>query len=138
MRYPKFAFAVVFLTLTPVAPAQAGEFVDITESTTGTITRIDISTLRGLPAYDFRRPFPVREIWVEHDYSKNKTETASSAKGLMRFDCVGSRAATISFTQYDSNGSVLRSRSDPTDSEYDYQPVVPGSIGSAINDVVCS
>jgi hypothetical protein len=77
------------------------------------------------------------QAWVEFDYSKVKSVRHRSSKELWKFNCVARTSFTASWVDYAVNGSVIRSRS-PIETEYDYKPVVPDSLGETVMELVCN
>lgn len=116
--------------------AQAQEWEYLTTSDNGTVVSVDPTKVRELPPIEIRRPFPVRQIWVNWDFSKVRTQKARSGVTLSQFDCKSETMLVVSIVHYSPDGTVLKSDRE-SDFDFNYDPVVLGSVGYTIMEFAC-
>lgn len=80
--------------------------------------------------------FKVYSSWVKIDHSKDKTEKANFRMQKWDIDCDKSQQRIRAVAVYNSSGSVLGSASW---SEYEskWDPIIPDSLGKALQNAVC-
>ena len=128
-------FAVVCVVFQSIS-ANAAVWKFQTSSVNGTDVYVDTESWRELPPVQIKRPFSVRQIWVKYDHSKDKTETARSKVELLRFNCTAETSALASLVSYRADGTVIKSKTWD-DYDFNYEPVVPDTIGYAIMQFAC-
>ena len=111
------------------APAYAESWTLYAESETGTVYTFDQDSLRQNGSTFL--------VWVKMDYSKDRTKKERMTKERYRVDCLSETITVLTYIDYAPNGSILRSA---TINEYqqEVKPVVPGSIGQALHEALCS
>lgn len=130
--------AVILLLGVSALPALAqSNWIEVGSTEAGTVYSVDASSIKVKSAVPYSRPFKVVTIWTQGDHSKDSTESSRSSKALLAFDCAGQRMALLSEVNYNARGSVIDSYSDTTDTEYDYDPVVPETVGETFMLFAC-
>lgn len=114
----------------------ASDWRYLTSGTSGVVVTVDVASVRELPAIRIQRPFPVRQIWVSMDFSKDRTVTYREKRQLQRFNCAAETSMVASNVTYGPDGRVLQSRS-VEDYDFRYEPETPDTIGYAIMEFVC-
>ena len=129
---------VIFLALICSSPVSAeADWQYVTTGSSGSVYVADVNSIRERAPIDILRPFAVRTMWVKGNHSENSTVKYRTSTALYAFDCSARTIAQLSIVQYNANGSVYSSSSDTTDSHYDYDPVVPDTIGESFLDKAC-
>jgi hypothetical protein len=75
--------------------------------------------------------------WNKIDYSKDKTIKTNYEMQKWDIDCEKLEVRLRAFAEYNSSGGVLKSGS-LSEYESEWEVIVPGSVGEAIGDKVCS
>lgn len=135
----KWHFQYVTLALSVAAfpsVAVASDWRYLTSGTGGVVVKVDVESVRELPAIQIRRPFPVRQIWVQMDFSQDKSVTYREQRQLFRFNCIAETGMIASSVTYNPDGRVARSWSDE-DYDFKYEPQTPDTIGYAIMEFAC-
>jgi hypothetical protein len=78
--------------------------------------------------------------WVKIDARQDASVKYRESKVLYSAICSDKKLKMISYTDYDSYGKIVSSRSftDSVYSDYDYKYVTPESIGETIMNVTCA
>jgi hypothetical protein len=78
------------------------------------------------------------QAWVKVDSRRDRTVQWSETKQLMSFDCAAQTERTLSVIRYDTYGKIVSSANAPDNAwGIGYDPVVPDSMGEAIEKVAC-
>ncbi|WP_435198965.1 surface-adhesin E family protein [Qipengyuania sp. 902] len=133
-RFQYVALALVAAAFPNVSVASDWRY--LTSGTTGVIVKVDVESVRELPAIQIRRPFPVRQIWVLMDFSQDKSVTYRERRQLFRFNCTAETSMIASSVTYNPDGRVARSWSDE-DYDFKYEPETPDTIGYTIMEFAC-
>ena len=129
-------FAIGFALFSVPTSALASDWRYLGTGTTGTIVLVDIESVRELPEIRIRRPFPVMQIWVKMDHSKDKTVAYREQKVLWRYNCTDESGMIASYVTYGSSGRVLQSDSFE-DYDFRYSPATPDTMKYAIMEFAC-
>ena len=74
-------------------------------------------------------------VWTKEDASKNKTESYSTERAKLRFDCSDETFGFIAFIEYRKDGTVIKSR----DYKYpDMRSIAPRSRIDRLFKIICS
>lgn len=79
------------------------------------------------------------QAWVKVDHSKNRSISYRSEMQLHSFICAAQKSRLLSFTEYDSYGKVVRSKSviDTSYSDIGYDPITPETVGETLMRIAC-
>ena len=135
MQFIQFLAISTGLIAVPTT-AFASDWRYLPSGTGGVVVTVDVESVRELPAIQIQRPFPVRQIWVSMDFSKDRTVTYRENRQLHRFNCTAETSMVASNVTYGPDGRVLQSRS-VEDYDFRYEPETPDTIGYAIMEFVC-
>lgn len=114
----------------------AADWRHLTTSASGTVVLVDVESVRELPALGIRRPFPVMQVWIKMDFSRDKSETYREWRALYRFNCTAETSMVVSSVTYAPDGRVVKS-SASEDYDFRYEQQVPDTIGYAIMEFAC-
>jgi hypothetical protein len=134
-RVPLLTFAALALASTS-STVMAADWRYLTSSTSGTVVLVDVESARELPALAIRRPFPVMQIWVKMDFSRDKSEKYREWRALYRFNCTAETSMLVSSATYAPDGRVVKS-SASEDYDFRYEQEVPDTIGYDIMEFAC-
>ena len=112
------------------APAAAGPWARVVQSSTGDISWVDLETITDQSGQ--------RRAWVQEDFAQPLTgENAGAirAVALTAYDCDTRESALVTIVYYNRAGVVVRS----VDTRYlDWIASPPGSVGAALIRFICS
>jgi hypothetical protein len=80
------------------------------------------------------------QAWIKADHSKNRTVSYRSEMFLQSFICSSRKARLLAYTEYDSYGKIVGSRSfsDSVYSDVGYSPVTPDTVGETFMTIACN
>jgi hypothetical protein len=133
----RFVCGLALAALWQASPASASDWQYVTSSTTGADVYVDRESVRTLPADGYSRPFPVQQVWVKYDFSKDKTEKDREGKDLKNFDCSGKTSLTLHSVSYAPSGKASDSHTN-ADYDFRYRPVTPDTLVAAVMEYACS
>jgi hypothetical protein len=122
----KVLIATIGLCLGSAAIAE--DLVHLGTSPSGTIYNLDTGTIR-------RYSNNTVEGWLKFDASKDKRVSWRTSKHKFRINCTDEIFGSLYEIDYRADGTSIRSDS------YEYPkmvPVVPGSVGQILFDLLCS
>ena len=75
-------------------------------------------------------------VWVLRDHSKDKTYKERTSKVRYLLDCANDEITILSFADYSVKGELIRTVTlKPY--ELEPKPIVPGSVGTALQEALC-
>lgn len=115
------------LSLTPIAPAYAANWVYVTTSKKFVFVYYDSDTIR--------RSGNQVTVWEKYDHSRDKTDEAREKKVLHRYDCVKRTQTLLQTTIYYPNGKNYTLVLDTY--EQKESAVTPDTVGEITLKAVC-
>jgi hypothetical protein len=97
---------------------------------------VDVDSLKELPAVPYRRPFPVRQLWVKFDHSEDPNVKHRTTMLLERYDCSAETSMVGASNRINPNGESAGSYTNP-DSASNYSQVFPETIANAVMNFAC-
>lgn len=122
-------YILAFALIVFATPANAEQLVQMSEDGSGSIYYSDYDSVRGSGQS--------AQVWIFVDHSGNKSNPARSTRELWKYNCGERTSITLSYTDYDKSGSVLKSGSQ-RDNSYRYEPVTPRTVGERALNFACS
>jgi hypothetical protein len=107
--------------------ANHSRWLPVGTTTTGAVTRFDAETVDW--------DGTLAKVWVDTDYSKDKSRSYRSSKSHMEINCVSKEIRTTELMIYAPNGTISQSMHEPDST---FAAAVPDSIGESIVRGVCS
>ena len=127
MTLPFRGAACLALFLTGTAHA---EWLPVARSDDGRVYSMDADRIRTVAGRV--------EVWVQVDYSRDRSVRYRRGLELWSFNCASQSMKVVSITNYDAYGHVVNSRSEPAySSDVGFEPVVPDTIGETAFSVAC-
>jgi len=121
-------FAISLLGSTN-ASAESNQWIQIAESTTGTVWK-----MRSNDISNGSNQYP--RVWVELDHSNDRTVTYRSSKQLLSFDCKNRKSQTLQVIHYMPDGKVVNSW-DENYNSYLHKYVAPDTVLEAALNNAC-
>jgi alpha-L-fucosidase len=113
-------------------PAVAENYVEVTSSSTGTISYLDFDSINRVSVYNRSN---VYEAWIKYDYSRDSTVVARYSMNLIYFDCDENSSAIKLFVNYSPSGQVLNSNENPYPT---FRRTVPRTVANTELTLVCA
>lgn len=107
--------------------ANYSRWLPVGTTTTGAVTHFDAETVDW--------DGTVAKVWVDTDYSKDRSRSYRSSKSRMEINCISKELRTTELVIYAPNGTIRQSMHETGST---FAAAVPDSIGESIVRGVCS